>query len=130
MQQRPAPDAAAPPRLALLLPALPGQPVLQALGETGLVACVFCQPSSHVAIQIKGREARAEAALPADWPELGCNHAAFAAEIAPFGFGPEFAAAWFEGPAQAWQAVSFLPTGAWNQTPGPGAGAAIELFAS
>jgi hypothetical protein len=116
-------------RLALLLPALPSQPLLAAVAQTAQVACVFCQPSSHTAIQIKGRDARLEAVIAADWPELAANHQDFAAEIRPFGFGPEFADAWFDGHGEDLQVVSFLPTGAWNQTPGPGAGAPMELFA-
>lgn len=115
-------------RLAVLLPALPGQELLDAIAQTAQVACVFCQPTSHIAIQIKGRDARVEPAWTADWPELTRNHHGFAAEIAPFGFGPEFADAWFDVPGAQLQVVSFLPTGAWNQTPGPGAGAPMELF--
>jgi hypothetical protein len=115
-------------RLALLLPALPSQPLLDAVAQTGQVACVFCQPRSHIAIQIKGREARVEPARLSDWPELTHNHREFCAEIALFGFGPEFADAWFDVPDAVLQVVSFLPTGAWNQTPGPGAGAPMELF--
>ncbi|WP_349741306.1 hypothetical protein [Roseateles cavernae] len=116
-------------RLALLLPALPGQPLIAAVAQTAQVACVFCQPSTHVAIQIKGRDARVEPARTADWPELAANHKDFTSEIGLFGFGPEFADAWFDGHGEDLQVVSFLPTGAWNQTPGPGAGAPMELFA-
>lgn len=116
-------------RLALLLPALPGQALLEAVTQTAQLACVFCQPSSHIAIQIKGKDARLEPARTADWPELARNHHSFAAEIAPFGFGPEFGDAWFDVPGAVLQVVSFLPTGAWNQTPGPGAGSPMELFA-
>lgn len=116
-------------RLALLLPALPGQPLIAAVAQTAQVACVFCQPSTHVAIQIKGRDARVESARTADWPELAANHKDFTSEIGLFGFGPEFADAWFDGHGEDLQVISFLPTGAWNQTPGPGAGAPMELFA-
>ncbi len=116
-------------RLALLLPALPGQPLIVAVAQTAQVACVFCQPSTHVAVQIKGRDARVESAQTADWPELAANHKDFTSEIGLFGFGPEFADAWFDGHGEDLQVISFLPTGAWNQTPGPGAGAPMELFA-
>lgn len=117
------------PQLAIAVPVEPAASLLAGIEATGHVALVLCQPTTHFTVQVKGRDACIEPLAPAEWPELDRNHQAFAAEIRPFGFDAEFAAAWFSvvgnGP-DTLRVVRFTPTGAWNQTPGPGAGAAME----
>jgi hypothetical protein len=120
------------PQLALAVPAEPAAGLLAAIGSTGQVALVLCQPSTHFTVQIKGRDACVEP-LPAEqWPELRRNRDAFSAEILGFGFDSDFTDAWFSvagnGP-EALRLVRFTPSGAWNQTPGPGAGAPMEWLA-
>lgn len=117
-------------RIALLIPAASGQPLLDAVRRgNGLVAAVFCQPTTHRAVQIKGRDASVVQADMAEWPDRCEQQQAFAREIEPFGFGEAFSQAWFDADEASLLAVTFTPTGAWNQTPGPGAGSAMELFA-
>ncbi len=117
-------------RLALLLPTIPSLPLLEALRQgNGLVATVFCQPSTHRTVQIKGREATLAPADLADWVHRHEQQQAFTDEIRRFGFDETFSSAWFDADEGGLQTITFTPTGAWNQTPGPGAGSAMELFA-
>lgn len=120
------------PQLALAVPTEPAAGLLAAIEETAQVALVLCQPSTHYTVQVKGRDASVELLRGAEWPELGRNRQAFALEIRPFGFDEEFNDAWFSvsgtGP-ESLRVVRFTPYGAWNQTPGPGAGAPMEWTA-
>lgn len=114
-------------RLSLLLSTPSADGLLAAVSEVPVVAITACQPSTHRAIQVKGRGAELCAADPAQWPErLPFKHR-FLAEIEPYGYDETFADAWLDVPPEQWRVVTFTPTGAWNQTPGPGAGQAIPL---
>lgn len=120
------------PQLALAVPAEPAAGLFAGIEATGQVALVLCQPTTHFTVQVKGRDALVEPLLTDDWPELGRNRDAFGAEILPFGFDADFADAWFSvqgNGADAVRVVRFTPSGAWNQTPGPGAGAPMEWLA-
>jgi hypothetical protein len=120
------------PQLAIAVPSEPAAALLAGIAATGQVALVLCQPTTHFTVQVKGRDACIEPLLAEQWPELGRNRDAFGAEILPFGFDADFADAWFSvagnGP-EVLRVVRFTPSGAWNQTPGPGAGAAMEWLA-
>lgn len=120
------------PQLALAVPSESSAGLLEAIEGTGQVALVLCQPTTHFTVQIKGRDAVVEP-LPAEqWPELNRNRQAFGAEIVGFGFDSDFTEAWFSvagNHAEALRLVRFTPSGAWNQTPGPGAGAPMEWLA-
>lgn len=114
-------------RVSLLLSTPSADGLLAAIGEVPVVAITACQPSTHRAIQVKGRGAELSAADPALWPErLPFKHR-FLAEIEPYGYDETFADSWLDVPPEQWRVVTFTPTGAWNQTPGPGAGQAIPL---
>ncbi|WP_028310546.1 hypothetical protein [Derxia gummosa] len=115
-------------RLSVLLSGVSGAQVLEAIRQTGLVAGVFCLPTTHRTYQIKGRDAVVAPPRAEDWRHRLAHKHAFATEIAPFGFSFEFTSAWFDAPAESLMTVSWTVTGAWDQTPGPGAGAAVELL--
>lgn len=119
-------------QLALAVPVEPAAGLLAAIEATGQIALVLCQPTTHYTVQLKGRDARVEPLAMDQWPELSRNREAFGAEILPFGFDADFADAWFSvashGP-DALRTVRFTPSGAWDQTPGPGAGAPMEWLA-
>ena len=120
------------PQLALAVPTGSAAELLAAIEATGQVALVLCQPTTHFTVQVKGRDARVEPLLAEQWPELRRNRDAFSAEILPFGFGADFTDAWFSvagDGVHALRIVRFTPSGAWNQTPGPGAGVAMEWLA-
>lgn len=119
-------------QLAFAMPAEPSAGLLAGIEDTRQVALVLCQPSTHYTVQLKGRDACVEPAQAEHWPELLRNREAFGREILPFGFGDTFTDAWFSvatHDATAFRTVRFTPCGAWNQTPGPGAGAPMEWLA-
>lgn len=120
------------PQLAIAVPSEPGAALLAGIAATSQVALVLCQPTTHYTVQLKGRDACVEPLQVAQWPELDRNHRAFGLEIRPFGFDADFNDAWFSvagnGP-DVLRVVRFTPSGAWNQTPGPGAGAPMEWLA-
>lgn len=116
-------------RLSVLLPTPTADALLDALREVPLVAVVLCQPTTHQTIQVKGRDAQVARALPEAWAHRAEHKQRFVEEIRPFGFSEDFAAAWLDvGPDRLFT-VTFTPSGAWNQSPGPGAGRPVELFA-
>lgn len=116
-------------RMSVLLATPTADALLDALREVPLVAIVLCQPTTHQTVQIKGRDAVVARADAQDWQHRLAHKQRFLAEIRPFGFNEDFASAWLDvGPDQM-HSVTFTPSGAWNQSPGPGAGRPMELFA-
>lgn len=114
-------------RVSLLLSTPSADGLLAAISEVPVVAMTACQPSTHRAIQVKGRGAELSAADPAQWAERLAFKDRFLAEIEPYGYDEVFVDAWLDVPPEQWRVVTFTPTGAWNQTPGPGAGQAMPL---
>lgn len=111
-------------RLVLLMPAASGAEVLADLRANGRIAVVFSEPTTHRTLQVKGVDAEV-ADCTADEAELAEPYRArFADEIAQLGFGPEVAAALLGGD-EPLVAIRFSITEAFEQTPGPAAGARL-----
>jgi hypothetical protein len=104
--------------------------VLQGVRETGRIAVVMGLPSTHRTLHVKGHDAVVSSAeTPADHALLQVRLEAFAREVAPFGFVREdLVAHWYDVRKGDLWAVVFSIAGAWNQTPGPGAGQPLELL--
>lgn len=95
------------------------------LAATGRIAVVFSEPLSHQTVQVKASQVRIRPAQAPDEPLLQRYRAAMEYELARVGFDARFVRAMF-----AWQlddlvAISFEPEVAFDQTPGPRAGAAL-----
>jgi hypothetical protein len=116
-------------RLSVLLPTPTADALLAALREVPLVAIVLCQPTTHNTVQIKGRDAVVARADAAAWLHRLEHKQRFVKEIRSFGFNEDFASAWLDVGPDRLYSVTFTPSGAWNQSPGPGAGRPMELFA-
>lgn len=117
-------------RLSVLLSSPAADALLDAIRDVPHVAAVLCQPTTHKAVQVKGRDAVVAPARTEDWLHRSEHKMRFVTEIRPFGFDEVFASAWLDvdSPDQL-HAVTFTPYGAWNQSPGPGAGRPIEVHA-
>lgn len=89
---------------------------------SGRVANVFSLPSSNLTVQLKGVDARVEAATAEDEAGLLPYAAAMAARLAPFRVPEIYARTLFSGSADDLVAVSFTPSQGFGQTPGPRAG--------
>lgn len=116
-------------RLEVLLAVETGDRLLAAAQSTRRIAYVAAQPGSHRTLHVKGVDAEVFAATPAHAPLFERCRERFIAQVAPFGFTREaIMAIWYDLDVQRLAGIRFTPIGAWDQTPGPGAGHAVELL--
>ena len=107
-----------------------GADVLEAIAETGQVALALGLPTNYVTLHVKGRDAQVLPSEPGDEQLLRAHLEAFVKQLAPFGFRREPIEANLARMSEHGVArVCFSVYGAWNQTPGPGAGQPVELLA-
>jgi hypothetical protein len=104
--------------------------VLDGVRETGRISLVMGLPSNHRTLHLKGGDGIVSSAeTPADHALLQQRLDAFARQVAPFGFSREdLVANWYDVRKGDLWSVEFGISGAWNQTPGPGAGQPLELL--
>jgi hypothetical protein len=101
--------------------------VLAHVGATGKLAAVFSEPGSHRTVQLKGVDARAEAAHADDLLVAALYRGAFVAHLEPLGYPPALIQALLDCPDRDLVAVCFTPSAAFSQTPGPTAGQALRV---
>lgn len=113
--------------VTMLVFAEPAGRLLKDIAQCHQVAAVFSQPTTNRTLQIKGRDVRIAPAGPADLALVRRYLALFAEELRPLGWDATFVHGvfWHEGGGLT--ALHFTPEGAFQQTPGPGAGAALCL---
>ena len=115
-------------RLRVLLDRMSGREVVQAVSETRQVAVVLGMPSTHRTLHVKGRDAVVVPAGPELRPLLLERADAFVRQLEFFGFDRDTVLDhWFRLPDDDLLSLTFTLSGAWDQTPGPGAGQAVEL---
>jgi hypothetical protein len=96
--------------------------VLEDIAASGLVAVVFSQPSTHRTIQLKGTDARLVRVTAADRAVSARHLESWVDELVRIGYQRDFARAVRGLADRNLAAISFTPTSAFQQTPGPGAG--------
>lgn len=101
--------------------------VLRDIATNRLVAVVFSRPSTNRTVQLKGRDALCVPTQPADLALVRRQLALFAADLGRLGWNEDFVQAVFWHDPTQLVAIRFTPDGAFAQTPGPGAGAALSL---
>lgn len=111
--------------VTVILSGTDGGGVLANLRANGAVAVVFSQPSTHRTLQVKANRVVIEEARPADLETVAQCREAMAAELTAIGFSGEFARQLLDAEHRDLVAVSFLPESAFDQTPGPKAGAPL-----
>jgi len=99
--------------------------LLQNLSSTGRIAVVFTQPHSHRTIQVKSGHVRLRPADASDQPVLQRYLAHMEHEIGLVGFDAAFTRQMLAYDLADLVAVSFEPSDAFDQTPGPRAGGRI-----
>ncbi|HSV53225.1 MAG TPA: hypothetical protein VLJ57_13995 [Burkholderiaceae bacterium] len=102
---------------------------LQDVAATGRIAVVFSEPSTHRTVQVKGVQASIRSAEAADEPVLARYLASMEIEIQRVGFGPPVTRAMLAYKLEDLVAISFAPAQAFDQTPGPKAGAPMGVRA-
>ena len=100
--------------------------LLERLRATRSIAVALTRPISHRTVQLKGVDARVHAPRPEDLADIDRQVAAFDAELRSIGFPDRFGWTLAGGSALGLAAVTFTPTSAFVQTPGPAAGSALK----
>lgn len=103
--------------------------LLAHVNETGRLAAVFSQPSTHRTLQIKGVDACVEPADADDLRMAARYRDAFVAELAQVGYSPALIRTLLACPDQDLVALRFTPVEAFSQTPGPNAGRSLQAQA-
>ena len=98
------------------------QALLRDLRAGGPIAVVFTRPLTHETVQLKAAGARITPVTRADRRIMREYDAAFFAEIVALGFDSNFTRGLASGAAADAVTVSFEPSAAYEQTPGPRAG--------
>jgi hypothetical protein len=113
-------------QVTILVDAVQAGQLLQDVAGSGALAVVFCLPSSHRTLQLKGHDARQVPLADGD-AELAERHrAAFADDLLPLGYALPFALATHGFQAEGLRALSFTLSDLFEQTPGPNAGMRLE----
>jgi hypothetical protein len=99
--------------------------LIQDIASTGQLAVVFSEPSTHRTVQLKASRAEIRSAVPGDAPVLAAYLVSMEHEIQQVGFAPPLTRAMLAHQFDDVVAVRFTPEQAFDQTPGPRAGAAL-----
>lgn len=111
--------------VTLLVDQVLAQAVVRCLRAGFPIAAVFSEPATHRTLQLKGDRADVVPATPAD-VELAREHGrAIVEHITSLEYPREAVQCYFHYEPANLVAVSFAPTSAFEQTPGPSAGSAL-----
>jgi hypothetical protein len=100
--------------------------LLDDVGVTAAIAVVFTLPSTHRAIQLKGRDARVVPLQAGDLDIVASRVDAFAADLVSLGYAPTLVRALLAFEPDDLVAVGFTASAAFSQTPGARAGAPLR----
>jgi hypothetical protein len=113
--------------LVVIISSESGFEVLDAVRQNGQIALNITLPANFRSLSFIGSDAVVRGGGAAYRPLVTARHAAFRAQLDAYGFPHEYTNAWYNPPDSALVAIRFTPMSARNQTPGPGAGNAVEL---
>ena len=114
-------------QITVFLDAMAGRQVLQDLQATGAIAVVFSEPSTNRTFQVKARSATCRCGMPSDLECLKRYRLAMEHQLQIIGIAPAFTGAMLAFELDRLVAISFRPEQAFDQTPGPRAGAQLPL---
>jgi hypothetical protein len=100
--------------------------LLKALADGARLAVTYTQPSTHRSIQLKAPSARIVDANVRDAPAALAQTSDFRRDLMDVGYSESFAAAYCGFEPHDLVTITFLPERAFVQTPGPGAGSALQ----
>lgn len=115
--------------LCVLVFANAAEALLRDVAQGGQLAVVFSRPTTNRTVQLKARAVRVAPAGPAEVAQVRRYLALFAEELRPLGWGADYVHDVFWHDPVHLVALHFTPEGAFQQTPGPGAGQALCLQA-
>jgi hypothetical protein len=114
-------------RMLVIVSAEPGREVLDAVRENGRIALNMTLPENYKSMSLLGRDAEVRLGGGQYRALVETRMAAFTAQLLRHGIPPEYTRAWYMVDDDNLMAIRFTPFSARNQTPGPGAGSALEL---
>lgn len=103
--------------------------VLADIRSNGKVAIVFSLPATHRTMQLKGSDATVGAAADDDRALVAAYREAFIQHLVMLGYEESLMRAFMACPPDEIVTVSFTPTAAFTQTPGPHAGEPLKVRA-
>jgi hypothetical protein len=109
-------------RLTMLVDQQLAADVVRDLRAGAPLAAVFSEPSTHRTLQVKGLRAEVGGVTPADREFARQHLEATVAHLVPLGYEADGIRTYFSHQPEQLVAVSFVPTAAFEQTPGPDAG--------
>lgn len=109
-------------RVTVFVSAIQAATALECIRDTGSIAVVFSEPSTHRTVQLKGSDAVIGELSGDDLSIIERYRLSFAQELKPLGFIPTQIETLLAFPADEIVSLSFTPTAAFSQTPGPKAG--------
>lgn len=116
-------------RLEVLVRSVQGAELLAAIRATGRIAVSAGLPSTYQVLHVKGVDAEVLPASAAHMPRLAHCFEAWLRQIEMFGADRRQVMAVLGDLTPATlNCVRFTPLAAWDQTPGPGAGQAVDLL--
>ena len=105
------------------------QELLEDVEHSGRIAVVFSQPSTNRTIQIKGDRAHPGAPDALLLDAVRIHSDAFVNEVVPLGFAAPVVRSLLDFPDDDIVSIAFTPTAAYDQSPGPRAGAPLKAGA-
>jgi hypothetical protein len=116
-------------RMELMVRSLQGAELLAAIRATGRIAVSAGVPSTYRVLHMKGLDAEVLAADAEQAAKLAVCFEAWLQQIERYGADRRRVIAGLgELTPEKFSCVRFTPLAAWDQTPGPGAGQAIDLL--
>ncbi|WP_207461374.1 hypothetical protein [Azospirillum sp. SYSU D00513] len=100
--------------------------LLEAVAATGRFAAAFSEPTTHRSIQLKGSDAAVTPAGEGLQTLLDHHAAGFVRELTRIGYTEAFTRTLLAADPDEVAAVTFTPTGIFDQTPGPRAGDPLD----
>lgn len=113
-------------RLTVLVSGSSARALLACLQNNGAIAMVIGRPATHRTIQLKGTDATIEPALSSDHALVARHRDAFIQELLSIGYKQPFVSGVLPASPDELTAVTFTPTAAFEQTPGPAAGQRLQ----
>ena len=113
-------------RVTVFIASAQYEPFFAALAASRAIAVVFSLPSTHRTVQLKGTDAAVGPLEPGDAQMIERHVDDFAGELGALGYPRDVVRAYHWCDAAELRAVTFTPSAAFEQTPGPGAGAPMK----
>ena len=112
-------------QITLFFSSADAQDMLERIAGSGMIAAVFSLPSTHQTLQLKGSDARIDKVLKNDVQLVASYRRAVVDQLEELGFARPLIDTMLACEPGDLSAVTFTPSAAFSQTPGPNAGRAI-----